>query len=478
MLTKEIKQSIATLLVDPQADKRRQAAEDLSSTSSLMISAILSLALQDKDKGVRDSAARSLLEIQSPSVPYAIVEYLTDSSFVTRNLASNLLAKKGSNSLGALIPYFKYENQDVRKLALDTVGLIGDRRALPEIIPMLCDQDENVVVAAIEAMGNICDASAIPHLSMAYVCHPYARVVIAEAIGKIGDSSASTFLAALLRDVENPQGEDLLVTFAVAEALGAVGTEASLPSVLELVKKFDGKLRHIVLYAFVSIIERHALSKSDFEQFRDLFIDALNDDDQKIVSASTKALVTMLDDEIEDRLLQVLGMSEEIDTLILMNLRNGRKAFVMLTKKYDHADTLQKKTILKFLLTHLQENMHQWFHDINHDTMKDLQNSISTFFDNLALDWNDADEETRIDIMDALFYLDQDRALTYFTQLAEDADPWIRMQFLEQVAGASHMRSNDLLAKFAHDENDFVREFVVSILQSRGMSIENSEIIE
>jgi HEAT repeat protein len=477
MLNKEIKDLIVTLLSDSEADNRRQAAEELSSTSSLMISAILSLALQDKDKGVRDSAARSLLNIQSNSVPYAIVEYLTDSSFITRNLSSNLLVNIGTPAIPALLPYFKHENMDVRKLALDTVGLICNKIAVPPILECLNDPDENVVVAAVEALGNIRDASSIPHLAMAYECYPFARVVIAEAFGKIGDSSASRFLVSLLRNLQNPEGEDLLITFAVIEALAAVGDEQSLEVIVPLIKESTGKLQHVLLYAYVSISNRLGVGIVDYEEYKPALIDALKDDDDKIIRASISGLVRVMDDEVEDKLLQSLGHGEESDNLIMNNLRNGRKAFALLVQQYDRASFSQKNTILNFLLPHLKENISYWFKELNESLSRELQNSASSFFDTLALDWNESDEETRTKIMDALFHLDQERALSYFTQLAEDADPWLRMQFLELAANVSHARINDLLAKFSNDENDFVREFVVSILGARGLSVENPETL-
>ncbi|MFA6540990.1 MAG: HEAT repeat domain-containing protein [Bacteroidota bacterium] len=478
MIDNETKQLVITLLSDTNADMRRDAAERLSASSSLMVSAVLSLGLQDPDKGVRDSVARSLLEMRSPSVPYAIVEYLTDSSFITRNLASTLLVQIGKNSLHALIPYFQHENQDVRKLALDTAGLIGDGEIVHDVLPLLNDADENVVVAAVEALGNIRAISTLPHLAVSYSCHPFARVVIAEAIGKIGDRSAAPYLISLLRSYKKPEGEELLELFSIVEALAGVGDESSLPAIAEMVRSGDAALHNILLYALVSIVQRYSLSPLRYEEYRNQLLNALNDSNGKIVMQVIQALAAIADGEIEEKLLQKLGKNDAIDALILKNLRNGKKAFSLLVGKYETGDRNQKKSIVHFLLPHLQENMGHWFSEIQYNGMKPLQRSASSYFDLLALDWREADEEMRTEIMDTLLYLDQDRALTYFTQLAEEADSWTRMEFLEQIAGSTHPRANDVLLKFAGDDNDFVREFVHSILQSRGLSFSNPEFTE
>lgn len=467
MIEPEVKSTILTLLSDNDAAVRRQAAKELSSSTSLMVSAVLSLALQDNDKGVRDSAARSLLQIRSKSVPYAVVEYLTDSSFITRNLASDLMVKIGSDAITPLLDYANHENPDVRKLAIDTLGLIRDKAAVPSLLPLLHDPDQNVVVAAVEALGNIRDAYAVPYLSMAYVCYPYARVVIAESLGKIGATSSEAFLVALLRDLQEPKGEELLVVFAVIEALATVGNELALSVIVPDIQRTSGPLQHILLYAFVQIANRNSIPLNTYVLFKPFLLNALASTEQNIVVAAINTLVQMIDDEVEERLLSVLGKNEDVDTLILGNLQNGERAFALLAERYESATGEQKKIILGFIMPRLRE--------ISENNEKDLQRVRASLFDALALDWNDADEEMRTMMVDALFYLDEERAFTYFSHLVEESESWSRVQVLEIVAGASHIRSNDLLAKFSNDENETVREFVLSVLSSRGLMIEDSE---
>ncbi len=89
--------------------------------------AALAAALQDGNKGVRDTACRSLLVIGGADGARAVVEYVCSPNIVTRNLATDLLMKIGEPGIPALLPYLKDVDHDVRKAVVDVLG--SDRRA-------------------------------------------------------------------------------------------------------------------------------------------------------------------------------------------------------------------------------------------------------------------------------------------------------------------------------------------------------------
>jgi HEAT repeat protein len=468
MINQEIKQRIIALLTSPNADERRQASETLTECNSVMVSSALAMALQDSDKGVRDSAARSLLFLKSKSVAYAIAEYLTDSSFITRNLASNLLLQFGDLAVEPLLEYSVHPNHDVRKLAIDTLGLIGDSKAVPTLISLLNDPDSNVILAAVEALGNIKDKSASAHLGITFVTYDFAHVVVAEALGKIGDESISPFLLSLLQERTNPEGEEMLVAFAVVEALAGVGGERSLEHIIPLIHKTNGKLQHILLYSLVCIAERYNVDLSLYSNFLPLFLDSLKDDDLRIVITSAKALLSMSNEEVEEQLLKILGKSEVLDQLILTQLHNTGHAFVKISQSYATMNIDQKKIVLEFILPILSE--------IVMSDDEEVQQCRSVLFSQLTEEWVDANEEMRGLIIDTLFYLDDEKAIEYFTALLDDTYQWLRMRVLELISQATHFRSNEVLAKFIYDENTTVREFVQSILSSRGLVAEEPTV--
>ena len=466
MINHEIKRQIVSLLADADADERRKAGEALANFDSIIVASALALALQDPDKGVRDSAVRSLLSLKSKSAACVIAEYLTDDSFITRNLAAEVLLQFGGVAVETLLRYAVHDHHDVRKMAVDTLGLIGDRRATPTLIALLNDSDNNVVLAAVEALGNIKDKSAASHIALTFIRNDFARVVAAEALGKIEDESFAPFLISQLRGYSNPQGEELLVMFAVIEALANIGSESSLEQIIPLIRDTNGKLRHVLLYALVCVAERCGKDLASFSGFADKFLEALYDDDLRVVRAAVKALVSMPSDETEERLLEILGKSDFLDQFILANLRNDGHEFVMIVRKYPSLGREQKKTVLEFLLPNLSE--------IDAHAREEVQQSRADFFSLLTEEWVEANEEIRGLIIDTLFYLNAEEAIGYFNTLLGDTYQWLRMRVLELIAQATHFRSSEVLARFMNDENPMVREFVQSILSQRGISAEET----
>lgn len=461
MIHDEIKQQIVELFSSPDADVRRQAAESLADAQSVIVSSALALALQDKDKGVRDSAARALLDMKSKSAAFAVAEYLVDSNFVTRNLASNLLLQFGDFSVEPLLYYAIHPNHDVRKLAIDTLGLIGDPKSIPTLASLANDLDDNVILAVVEAFGNIKDPSVVPILAMIFSTYEYSRVVVVEAMGKIGHESASPFLLSQLNDMGEPEGDELLVNFAIVEALAATGNPNILKAIAEHCNTSTGKMRNIYLFALVCIAERYEMMLSEFSSLVDHFKAALQDDDTRVVIAATKALLSMMDTDVEAHVLNLIGRNEQLDQLILNNLQGGGRSFVALAKKYPSFQRDQKKTVIDFIMPQLS--------DLAATEDEEIQQSRADLFAQLVGEWIDSDEEMRTIIIDAMFYLDEDRAVAYFIDLIGDSYFWLRMRVLELLAQISHYRSVDVLSQFVNDDDEMVRSFVSSVLVSRGI---------
>lgn len=461
MVHETIKQELITLLSHSDADVRRQSAVTLASEQNAIVATVLVLALQDADKGVRDSAARALLDMKCKSAAYAVSEYLVDSSFITRNLASNLLLQFGEHSVEPLLTYAVHPNEDVRKLAIDTLGLIGDPRAIPVLANLVNDPDENVVLAVVEAFGNIKDPSVVPHLAMIFSTYAYSRVVVVEAMGKIGHPSCGPFLLAQLNAMPSPEGEELLVYFAIVEALATTGDPAIVPQLQDLCRANAGKMRNICLYALVCIAERYEILLAEFEPLRDRFIEALKDDDLRIVTAVTKALLAMMGPETHEPVLRMIGRNEGLDQLIFNNLEPGGRSFIALVEKYTGFGRDQKRAVLEFMLPLLNDAA------LNDDDA--IRSARAQLFATLVGEWIDADEELRPMIIDTMFYLDEERAVAYFTDLVNDTYFWLRMRVLELLAQISHYRSVDVLTQFVNDPDEKVRGFITSVLASRGI---------
>jgi HEAT repeat protein len=129
-MNEEMKNLVCLLLTDPDPDVRRRAAEDLAECNDRNVLAVLSIAIQDENKGVEDAVSRSFLSIGGVGAARAIVYHIEDENIASRNLAAKLLIRLGENSVHALVPYLRSDNKDVRKLAVDILGEIKSKEPI------------------------------------------------------------------------------------------------------------------------------------------------------------------------------------------------------------------------------------------------------------------------------------------------------------------------------------------------------------
>ncbi len=214
---------ICLLLTDPDPDARRRAAEDLAECSDRNVLAVLSVALQDENKGVEDAVSRSLLSIGGVAAARAIVHHIADENMTSRNLAAKLLIKLGEVSVHAVVPYLRDVNKDVRKIAVDILGEIKSKEPTHYLLPLLRDPDPNVIVATLEALGNIGSSDAIKPIFHAFEQHPFTRIVAIEALGKIGGDSVRDYLENKYREALIAGNAEGIYLFALLDALGIVG---------------------------------------------------------------------------------------------------------------------------------------------------------------------------------------------------------------------------------------------------------------
>ena len=251
-----MKQHIVNLLTSSDSDARRLAAEELGTCGTDDTISALAAALWDESKGVRDAATRSLCMHDGTKVAQAIVDLIRDENIVTRNLIGELLLSWGKSSVQAIVPYLQDQSCDVRKFAMDILGLVGNAELIPDMLPLLNDADENVVLAAVEALGNLGNKEALPHLIRTFEGQEITRTFVAEAIGKIGSNDACEFLVITLQEELGKETRDALLMYAVIEALGMCGNDFALKLLQDHVLKVEGKLRNVMLQSMVLISER------------------------------------------------------------------------------------------------------------------------------------------------------------------------------------------------------------------------------
>jgi HEAT repeat protein len=141
-------------------------------------------------------------------------------------------------TVDALIAALKDADPGVRQAAAESLGRIGDARALEPLSGLLGDANVEVRKSAVEALGNLEDPKAIPALTRAAGdANPAVRHEAAEALISFDEPAAGEPLIKLLGD------SDLRVRLTALEGLSQRGDRRALGPLAKLVKDPNVEVR-------------------------------------------------------------------------------------------------------------------------------------------------------------------------------------------------------------------------------------------
>lgn len=168
---------------------------------------------------IRRDAAAALVEIGSEAVE-PLISLLADRDAELRWLAADIIGRIGdSRGIDPLISALKDEDRSVQGEAKHALRRFGNKAVEP-LINVLSQKEKNTVFGATEVLRDISDVKAVDALiSVAEDRDIYwlTREIAIEALGKIGDKSAVESLLAVLRDKKSG------VVNAAIKALGNIG---------------------------------------------------------------------------------------------------------------------------------------------------------------------------------------------------------------------------------------------------------------
>ncbi len=467
-MNEETKNLISLLLTDTDPDVRRRAAEDLAECKDLNVLAVLSIALQDENKGVEDAVSRSFLSIGGVAAARAIVYHIEDENITSRNLAAKLLIKLGENSIHALVPYLRSHNKDIRKLAVDILGEIKSKEPVYYLLPLLNDTDPNVITAAVEALGNIGSSTAIDPISETYKRYSFARIVAIEALGKIGGDSVRDFLENKFEEALNVGNADGLYLFALLDAIGIVGDSKTLKILIANYEKFKEHLRDVLLHEVVQIIERCNLEFQFEDKVKGDLLHALHSDNKHIQLSAAKGLIQFKDRDVTRALILSFGISEEMDFVIIAQMSARPQVFQIIVECLV-GEVARGKIQMIMLIGKLATEFVHAFKSFDDYPIDD--NNLKRAFTIVQNAWQDASQEDLEIIADTLFRLDSNRTVEFLNSVIAELDPWSRVHMIDQLAAISTQPALDCIARLAYDENEMVQEAAITVLQAAGLPI-------
>jgi HEAT repeat protein len=468
-MNEETKNLVRLLLTDTDPDVRRRAAEDLAVYDDRNVLAVLSIALQDENKGVEDAVSRSFLKIGGVAAARAIVYHIEDEDIGPRNLAAKLLIKLGENSVHALVPYLRSDNKDVRKLAVDVLGEIKSKETNYYLLPLLRDQDPNVVAATLEALGNIGSSEVIEPVCDAYEMHPFARIVAIEALGKIGGDYVREFLENKFNEAVTKGNADGLYIFALLDAMGIVGDAKTLKRLIANYENVKDHLRDVLLHEAVQIIERCNLEFQFEDKAKNDLLHVLRSDNQHMQLSGAKGLVQFKDKDVTRALLLLLGVSEEMDFVVIAQMSARPLVFQIAVECLEAGVSTGKTQMIMLLGKLATEYVHSY------KSLSALPIDVSELKRAFAVTteaWRDASQEDREIIADTLFRLNCDCAVTFLDKALGELDPWSQVYVIDQLGTMPTKRALDCIARFVEDENEMVQEAAISALRAAGLPVE------
>ena len=184
-----------------------------------------------------------------------------DENAVLRNAALSALERQGPYAVPHLVALARGENAEVAMFAVQILSRIKDPGSAQALLPLLEHSDSNIAQAAIEALGALKAREAVPGLIRLLDADLWLQFAAVAALGEIGDPRA---VQPLLDAIPN----EMLAEPAV-DAIGRIAVPEALPRLLSVLADHDRlPLRDGVLKACAAILEGHPAPPSVFTRFR------------------------------------------------------------------------------------------------------------------------------------------------------------------------------------------------------------------
>lgn len=218
---------------DDDASKRRSAAEALSCGDERAIYPLIK-ALKDDNFGVQDAAMRSLMEIKGETTAYMVLPLLRENPFL-RNTAIMIIKEMGKIAVPLLYVLLNDRDDDVRKFSLDLIHDIQFCSYPEKLVEMLTgDPNANVRAAAAKTIGRLQYKKAVPQLIKALSDEEWVCFSALEALTNLSDDSTTNVIIDLLN---NPSET---IRYAAIEALGKISSSRAVEYLTRHISKADG----------------------------------------------------------------------------------------------------------------------------------------------------------------------------------------------------------------------------------------------
>ena len=186
-------------LDDGRKELRFAAAEALGNVRAVAAVRPLLGVLGDPDRNLRRAAAESLGNIGDPQAVAPLLLALEDDHWSVRCAAASALGRiRSGRAALPLMDRLADEDATVRRAALAALGEIGDPRATARLTEALADP--GLLACALEALRRM-GLAALSEIERAFpTCNQETRRILVDLVGKLEDRRACKLLLAALDD--------------------------------------------------------------------------------------------------------------------------------------------------------------------------------------------------------------------------------------------------------------------------------------
>jgi len=159
--------------------------------------------LQHEDSDRRERAAETLGNMGDTRAVTPLIALLDDDDWFVRERVVEALGKIRDRK--AVVPLTRVLQDDdwfVRERAVDALAAIADPQAAAALVEALGDVCINVQMKALQALKELGEAAVEPLIQAYLNCHPN-RTKVVEALGQFADSRAVWTLVSALEDLDD-----------------------------------------------------------------------------------------------------------------------------------------------------------------------------------------------------------------------------------------------------------------------------------
>lgn len=461
-------QAILHLVQHPQTQVRQQAAELLGDIShhENACQALLKLS-GDVDSEVRQAALVSLGNFDRPECTAILIKALQDADYLIRATAAEQLARHSSLEIPeALMESLKDSDPMVRATAAESLGRMEAFLAAPALRDLLLDSDQWVRYSSAESLAQIEPDEAIwPLLMNANSADLPTRVQAIQDLGALADRRAIPWLLMMLNDASELE-EAVLTSLEnyhdplVVPALVELAMFTQKPHLREqaLLQAQSLNIENTIealsswlepehpQYAHAAI---EALQQLSTESTNPVFLEALKHPDHWV---QTVALITLQERhlKVSEQLLQPLLQSDNHDLV--------RAAFQNLLQFHT---VLAAETVHPFVVAE-----QEWRRLILAENLSNLP--LEEAYQCCLQLMQDPSNEIKEACLRSMGRLVQDaRILELLLQGTQEADAWVRQAAIESLAHhPAEEVQNRLLTLLQQDEDFLVRAAAAEALSN------------